>query len=105
MTQWYYSDYERNRHGPVSAGDLAELHANGQLAPDTLVWREGLSQWQPWRTLVGEVIQGSRTPGRRQRQLRHRLGRRARRSRRQPLFRRRTRYRRTRRRAPPARCR
>lgn len=62
MTQWYYSDYERNRHGPISAGDLAELHANGQLAPDTLVWREGLSQWQPWRTLVGEVIQGAGRP-------------------------------------------
>lgn len=62
MTQWYYSDYERNRHGPVSARDLAELHANGQLAPDTLVWREGLAQWQPWRTLVGEVIQGAGRP-------------------------------------------
>lgn len=62
MTQWYYSDYERNRHGPVSAGDLADLHANGQLAPDTLVWREGLTQWQPWRTLVGEVIQGAGRP-------------------------------------------
>jgi uncharacterized RDD family membrane protein YckC len=62
MTQWYYSDYERNRHGPVSAGDLADLHSNGQLAPDTLVWREGLSQWQPWRTLVGEVIQGAGRP-------------------------------------------
>ena len=62
MTQWYYSDYERNRHGPVSAGDLAELHTNGQLAPDTLVWREGLPQWQPWRTLVGEVIRGAGRP-------------------------------------------
>ena len=62
MTQWYYSDYERNRHGPVSAGDLAMLHTNGQLAPDTLVWREGLAQWQPWRTLVGEVIQGAGRP-------------------------------------------
>ena len=62
MTQWYYSDYERNRHGPVKARDLADLHANGQLAPDTLVWREGLAQWQPWRTLVGEVIQGAGRP-------------------------------------------
>jgi uncharacterized RDD family membrane protein YckC len=62
MTNWYYSDYERNRHGPVSADDLAELHANGQLAPDTLVWREGLPQWQPWRQLMGEVVRGAGRP-------------------------------------------
>ena len=60
MTQWYYSDYDRNRHGPVSARDLAELHANGQLSPDTLVWREGLAQWQPWSTMVGEVSNSRR---------------------------------------------
>ncbi|MBF6023009.1 RDD family protein [Lysobacter niastensis] len=62
MSQWYYSDYDRNRHGPVSAGDLAELHAHGQLSPDTLVWREGLAQWQPWSSLVGEVIAGAGRP-------------------------------------------
>lgn len=65
MSKWYYSDYERNRHGPISDRDIAELHANGQLDPGTLVWREGLSQWQPWRTLVGEIVQdgGRATPG------------------------------------------
>ena len=56
MAQWYYSDYERNRHGPVSAADLAMLHANGQLAGDTLVWREGLAQWQPWHSMIDEVV-------------------------------------------------
>jgi uncharacterized RDD family membrane protein YckC len=58
MSKWYYSDYERNRHGPVGDRDMAELHANGQLDPGTLVWREGLPQWQPWRTLAGEVAGG-----------------------------------------------
>lgn len=56
MTQWYYADHDRNRHGPVSGRDLADLHANGQLAPDTLVWREGLAQWQPWQSLMAEVL-------------------------------------------------
>jgi uncharacterized RDD family membrane protein YckC len=56
MTQWYYSDYQRNRHGPVSAADLATLHANGQLANDTLVWREGLAQWQPWQSVIDDVV-------------------------------------------------
>src|SRR5690606_14888224 len=55
MTQWYYSDYEHNRHGPVGDADMAGLQAGGQLAPDTLVWREGLAQWQPWRSLAHEV--------------------------------------------------
>ena len=49
MSQWYYSDYERNRHGPVAASDLADLHHAGQLQPDTLVWREGMPQWRAWR--------------------------------------------------------
>lgn len=56
MTQWYYSDYERNRHGPVGAADLAVLHADGQLDPATLVWREGMAQWQPWHTVMAEVL-------------------------------------------------
>lgn len=56
MTQWYYSDYERNRHGPVAVADLAALHTGGQLDPATLVWREGMAQWQPWHTVMAEVL-------------------------------------------------
>lgn len=56
MSEWYYSDYERNRLGPVAAGDLAELHQAGQLQPDTLVWREGMPQWRPWRDMMGQAL-------------------------------------------------
>ncbi|HZW19415.1 MAG TPA: RDD family protein [Luteimonas sp.] len=56
MAQWYYSDDQRNRLGPVGDADMAGLHAGGQLAPETLVWREGLAQWQPWRSLMHEVV-------------------------------------------------
>jgi uncharacterized RDD family membrane protein YckC len=52
MTQWYYSDYERNRLGPVAASDLADLHRAGQLQPDTLVWREGMANWRAWREVM-----------------------------------------------------
>jgi uncharacterized RDD family membrane protein YckC len=62
MTQWYYSDYQHNRQGPVNGDDLAALHASGQLTPGTLVWREGMSQWQPWRTVMGEVVPGAGRP-------------------------------------------
>lgn len=56
MTQWYYSDSDRNRLGPVSGSDLASLHALGQLHPGTLVWREGMGEWAPWRSVMGEVL-------------------------------------------------
>ena len=56
MTQWYYSDSDRNRLGPVDGTDLARLHGLGQLHPETLVWREGMSEWAPWRSVMGEVL-------------------------------------------------
>lgn len=62
MTDWYYSDSDRNRHGPVKAEDLAALHSHGQLAPETLVWREGMANWRPWREMVGEVVPGAGRP-------------------------------------------
>jgi uncharacterized RDD family membrane protein YckC len=42
----------------VSAGDLAALHARGLLPPETLVWREGMSEWRPWREMIREVVAG-----------------------------------------------
>lgn len=62
MTAWYYTDYQRNRLGPVQADDLRQLHEAGQLAADTLVWREGWAQWKPWHEAVGEVVPGAGRP-------------------------------------------
>lgn len=56
MAQWYYSDEERNRHGPLDAAAMAALHDRGELGPDTLVWRDGLDQWRPWRELAAELV-------------------------------------------------
>lgn len=62
MTEWYYSDAQRTQHGPLSAADLATLHTKGQLPPETLVWREGMSEWKPWREMIRDVIVGD-APG------------------------------------------
>lgn len=62
MSQWYYSDSDRNRLGPVQAADLQQLHEAGQLGPDVLVWREGWAQWKPWREAIGEVVPGAGRP-------------------------------------------
>lgn len=56
MTAWYYSDTQRNRLGPVTGADLAELHRGGQLQPSTLVWREGMAAWTPWHQVMDEVL-------------------------------------------------
>ena len=58
MTEWYYSDAQRQQHGPVDAGDLAVLHNKGLLTADMLVWREGMSGWKPWSEMIREVIAG-----------------------------------------------
>lgn len=46
MTQWYYAGLDRQRLGPVSAEELVAHYRYGRIALDTLVWREGLEQWQ-----------------------------------------------------------
>ena len=58
MTEWYYSDAQRQQQGPVGSGELASLHGRGLLAPDSLVWREGLPGWVPWREIMHEVVSG-----------------------------------------------
>lgn len=49
MTEWYYSDDQRHRHGPVTTDTMLRLQAQGDLRPTTLVWRDGLAQWVPWQ--------------------------------------------------------
>ncbi len=58
MTEWYYSDAQRQQQGPVGSEELASLHGRGLLAPDSLVWREGLTAWVPWREIMHEVVSG-----------------------------------------------
>ncbi|MFT3754766.1 MAG: RDD family protein [Pseudoxanthomonas sp.] len=55
MTQWYYADRNRQRQGPIGATELADLFRKGQVAPETLVWRDGLPQWQALGDFAGEL--------------------------------------------------
>ncbi|WP_454832479.1 RDD family protein [Pseudoxanthomonas wuyuanensis] len=54
MNEWYYVDAAQQRQGPIDAPGLAALHRSGQIADDTLVWRDGMDQWQP---LAGRAIE------------------------------------------------
>ncbi|HEX5693516.1 MAG TPA: RDD family protein [Arenimonas sp.] len=54
MTQWYYAD-AGEQLGPVAADVLGALARQGRIGPDTLVWREGWSQWRPLSEAAAEL--------------------------------------------------
>jgi uncharacterized RDD family membrane protein YckC len=46
MEEWYYA-IDGVQQGPVSRDALMQLLASGQVAGDSLVWREGMGDWLP----------------------------------------------------------
>jgi hypothetical protein len=50
--QWFYA-VGGARQGPVTAAQLRRMTQDGRIARDDLVWREGLADWVPARTLKG----------------------------------------------------
>ncbi|BFI96428.1 MAG: hypothetical protein RSP_19380 [Rhodanobacter sp.] len=54
-TTWYYADRHGQQQGPVSREDFLRVIELEQLPPSTLVWREGLAQWQPLSSLAAEL--------------------------------------------------
>jgi uncharacterized RDD family membrane protein YckC len=46
---WYYADGAGKQAGPVDDATLDALAAGGGINAETLVWREGMSNWQPLR--------------------------------------------------------
>ncbi|MEB1527641.1 GYF domain-containing protein [Xanthomonas sp. WHRI 7945] len=55
MSAWYYADAGRHRHGPLSTAELRERVRDGLLERTTLVWREGMPEWQPLQALAAEL--------------------------------------------------
>lgn len=49
---WYYSE-NNERLGPVDESAFQSLVAQGRIAPETLVWREGMSNWLPYSQVAG----------------------------------------------------
>jgi uncharacterized RDD family membrane protein YckC len=45
---WFYLEDDQQR-GPVVDADLAALRRDGKVNSETLVWREGMADWQPLR--------------------------------------------------------
>ena len=55
MSNWYYADADRQRQGPLTAEELSQRFHQGKLRLDTLVWRDGLADWQPLRDFTAEL--------------------------------------------------
>ncbi len=47
---WYYTENGEQR-GPVTDAELQALAQAGRVDSETLVWREGQADWQPYRTV------------------------------------------------------
>jgi uncharacterized RDD family membrane protein YckC len=45
--KWYYVE-NGNRTGPVEETEFAQLLPGGKLTGDTLVWHEGMANWEPF---------------------------------------------------------
>lgn len=52
--KWYYADAGR-QVGPVEDAQLDDLVRSGAVRDDTLVWREGMANWQPHSAARGPV--------------------------------------------------
>src|SRR5437763_15449548 len=48
---WYYVEAGQQA-GPVDSELLAALISSGRIQPDTLVWREGMASWLPYRDVA-----------------------------------------------------
>ncbi len=57
MSEWYYADAGNTRQGPVPAAALTRLRLAGQLSWESLVWRDGMADWQPMRDVAADLAQ------------------------------------------------
>src|SRR5713226_9031646 len=58
---WYFAESGRPV-GPVEDEQFEAFVANGRIKPEMLVWRRGMAQWQPYRSVNGP--QGVASAGR-----------------------------------------
>lgn len=55
MQIWYYHSPGQGRIGPLSVEELQQHYRERRMALDTLVWREGMREWQPADRLIDEL--------------------------------------------------
>ncbi len=53
--KWFYA-HNGSRLGPVSDQELSALAASGTLGPESLVWKDGMADWQPLATAAPTAL-------------------------------------------------
>lgn len=59
---WYYA-VGQTQQGPVTEEQLQALVKDGVVTGDTMVWREGMADWQPYRAVNGGAPAAASAPG------------------------------------------
>lgn len=52
---WYYA-LNGQQKGPVSEQDIMQLVSSGTINASTLIWRDGLADWQPVSTALPAAL-------------------------------------------------
>lgn len=55
MIDWYYHDPGEGRIGPLSAEELRNRFQDRRIQRDTLVWHQGLREWQPLERMAPDI--------------------------------------------------
>lgn len=58
---WYYAK-NNERLGPIDDAELTRLLSTAEIGRDTLVWKEGMSDWAPLGTLP-DIVRVTPSPG------------------------------------------
>jgi uncharacterized RDD family membrane protein YckC len=58
LMNWYYVE-QGQQAGPVDDSQLDQMRASGRIQDDTLIWREGMGNWQPYREIRGASASAS----------------------------------------------
>lgn len=58
---WYYAD-ANGQQQKVTGADLRQLVSQGVITPDTLMWTQGMSDWQPASLAVPNLFQDAAPP-------------------------------------------
>jgi len=62
IVNWFYA-IDKQQSGPVNDDQLDALLRAGTINPSTLVWREGMTDWQPLSLARGNAPSNSATSG------------------------------------------
>lgn len=58
---WYYA-LDKQQFGPIEQDALLNLFNEGQITQDTLVWQDGMADWQPLSTVTAQLHGASADP-------------------------------------------